>query len=128
MSTNSGKVPIQWARLARHLKQKPALILFDGYDELLQATGKVFSDYLRNIQRFQEEEAVQQRPTRAIVTSRMTLIDKAEIPKGATIIRLLDFDKQKQQQWISIWNATNASYFQQKNVKPFKVPQDNIEV
>lgn len=118
-----------WADLSDYFKERPALILFDGYDELLQASGKVFSGYLLKVQKFQENElSLGRKPVSAIVTSRITLIDKAEIPKGATIIRLLEFDQEKQNKWISIWNSTNTQYFQQAQVEVFELPQNKEKI
>jgi hypothetical protein len=42
-----------WGELANSLMDRPPLVLFDGYDELLQATGKVFSGYLKDVEAFQ---------------------------------------------------------------------------
>lgn len=91
-----------WAKLSGAFKNNPPLVILDGYDELLQASGKVFSSYLKEVQNFQKNEAEQGRPVRVIVTSRITLIDKAMIPLGSTVIRLLEFDTHQQQLWISI--------------------------
>lgn len=119
---------INWAKLARYTRERPTLVLFDGYDELLQASGKVFSGYPLKVQRFQQNEYDRGRPVSTIVTSRITLIDKAEIPRGATIIRLLEFDPEKQKEWMSVWNSTNAAYFLQTGVEPFELPEGNEKV
>ena len=58
-----------WAKLSSTFKNSPPLIILDGYDELLQASGKVFSSYLKEVQNFQKSESEQGRPLRAIVTS-----------------------------------------------------------
>lgn len=106
-----------WAKLSGAFRNNPPLVIFDGYDELLQASGKVFSGYLKDVQIFQKNEAEQGRPVRAIVTSRVTLIDKATIPSGATVLRLLEFDENQRERWISIWNRTNVSYFNQAKMR-----------
>ena len=100
------------------------MIIFDGDDELLQATGQVFAGYLTKVQKFQERESLtlQRNPVRTIVTSRITLIDKALIPDGATVLRLLEFDQTQQKKWISVWNAANRPYFESLNIKPFSLP------
>jgi hypothetical protein len=113
-----------WAKLSGAFKNNPPLVILDGYDELLQASGKVFSNYLQEAQNFQKGEAEQRRPVRVIVTSRITLIDKAAIPRGTTILRLLEFDKRQRDRWISIWNKTNADYFKQAEVKEFELPKE----
>lgn len=114
-----------WAKLSGAFKNNPPLVILDGYDELLQASGKVFSGYLKDVQTFQKNESEQGRPVRVIVTSRITLIDKATIPPGSTIMRLLEFDKRQRESWISIWNSENATYFKQTKIKEFSLPKDD---
>lgn len=113
-----------WARLSGAFKNNPPLVILDGYDELLQASGQVFSNYLKDVQNFQRNEAEQGRPVRVIITSRITLIDKATIPQGATILRLLEFDKRKRDLWISIWNRENADYFKDAKIEEFSLPKE----
>jgi hypothetical protein len=113
-----------WAKLSGAFKNNPPVVILDGYDELLQASGRVFSGYLKDVQNFQRNEAEQGRPVRVIVTSRITLIDKAAIPNGSTIARLLEFDKRQRQRWIAIWNAANTRYFRASGVKPFALPKE----
>ena len=62
------------------------------------------------------------------MTSRINLIDKAVIPKNATIIRLLEFKQERQNEWISRWNAANFTYFEQAQVEPFTLPQNNESI
>lgn len=106
-------------------KNSPPLVILDGYDELLQASGRVFSKYLKGVQIFQNNETVQRRPLRVIVTSRITLIDKADIPQGATIIRLIEFDKRQRDRWVSIWNQENVNYFKEAKIDEFALPEEN---
>ncbi len=114
-----------WADFSSAFKNSPPLVILDGYDELLQASGRVFSKYLKEVQAFQNNETDLERPLRVIVTSRITLIDKADIPQGATIIRLLEFDKRQRDHWISIWNQENRSYFTEATINEFSLPEDN---
>ncbi len=113
-----------WARFARQFVNCPPVVLLDGYDELLQASGMVFSRYLQDVRDFQKGERELGRPVRAVVTSRITLIDKANIPEGATILRLMEFDEAQRNEWVRIWNAANAQYFRESvpAVEPFKLP------
>lgn len=111
-----------WAKLSSAFKNSPPLVILDGYDELLQASGKVFSGYLKDVQTFQKNEAEQGRPVRVMVTSRVTLIDKATVPFGATIVRLLEFDEKQRQRWISIWNKANVNYFREAEIEEFALP------
>jgi hypothetical protein len=114
-----------WAKVSSAFTNNPPIVILDGYDELLQASGKVFAGYLKDVQAFQKNETEQGRPVRVIVTSRVTLIDKAIIPSGSTIVRLLEFDKRQRARWISIWNATNTYYFEKKTLTPFSLPDDD---
>lgn len=114
---------INWAELAAHC-DRPPLVILDGYDELLQASGKVFGNYLKKVAAFQRREQVQEHPVRVIVTSRVTLIDKADVPIAAPIIRLEDFDADRQAKWAKVWNTVNHPYFESHGVKPFSVPSE----
>ncbi len=114
-----------WATLANVFREHPPVVILDGYDELLQASGKVYAGYLRDVKAFQKSEAEQGRPVRVIVTSRVTLIDKVMVPPGSTVLRLLEFDERRQQEWISIWNAANADYFGHVRIEPFRLPDNN---
>ena len=118
----TGSSDTSWDRLRAQLRNPP-LVILDGYDELLQASGRVFQDYLMKVRRFQEREHWLGRPVRIFVTSRSTLIDKAEIPQDTTIVRLEEFDAAKQKKWISIWNSTNSHYFL-RGLKKFALPDD----
>ncbi|MEJ2856108.1 MULTISPECIES: NACHT domain-containing protein [unclassified Saccharothrix] len=114
-----------WAELSSRCGDRPPLVVLDGYDELLQASGKVFSTYLMAVAAFQKRERVQGRTVRVIVTSRVTLIDKAEIPAGSTVVRLEEFDAARQAEWIDIWNRANDPYFTAHDTKPFHLPDDD---
>jgi hypothetical protein len=116
---------VRWSSLIDQLKDRPPLILLDGYDELLQASGKVYSGYLVATQRFQQsqEQLIDRPPVRTIITSRITLIDKAQVPLGTTVVRLLEFEEEKRSRWIATWNATNRSYFSRTGFQPFALPQ-----
>lgn len=113
---------INWASFAEGLAENPPLVILDGYDELLQASGKVFADYLTEVQKFQWREALQGRPIRVLLTSRITLIDKAAIPVGTTVMRLLDFDEHRRANWTRVWNDHNRPYFAATSTKQFELP------
>ena len=107
---------------ASQFNEKPLIIILDGYDELLQAKGAIFAGYLERVRAFQQDQKAMNRPVRIIITSRITLIDKARVPTNSTILRLMEFDKQRRQAWIDIWNNINADYFRSSNIKPFALP------
>jgi NACHT N-terminal Helical domain 7/AAA domain len=112
-----------WAQLSSRLKTNPLVVILDGYDELLQASGLALSNYVRRVQQFQQTEFDQDRPVRVIITSRLTLIHKADVPRGTTVIRLLPFDAARRDLWISIWNRSNRRYFEVEGVEPFSMPE-----
>lgn len=107
---------------ATQFKEKPLIIILDGYDELLQAKGDVFSGYLEKVRTFQQDQKAMERSVRIIITSRITLIDKARIPINSTILRLLEFNPHQRQKWIDIWNSINADYFASEKINAFSLP------
>jgi hypothetical protein len=115
--------PADWANLADQMADAPPVVILDGFDELLQTSGRVHAAFLEKVHEFQRREAVQGRPVRMIVTSRITLIDKAIIPPGCTVLRLMAFDQRRRTSWIKTWNAHNARYFADTETKPFALPE-----
>ena len=112
---------------ASQFNEKPLIIILDGYDELLQAKGSVFSSYLEKVRTFQQNQKQLNRPVRIIVTSRITLIDKARIPINSTILRLMEFNQQQRDEWIKVWNNTNTDYFLKHNIQPFSLIEHEKE-
>jgi hypothetical protein len=111
-----------WVALSEEMEEAPPVVILDGFDELLQTTGRVHANYLAKVEAFQRREAVQGRPVRIIVTSRIALIDKAVVPPGATVVRLLEFDNKRIAAWVDIWNRHNTAYFASTGVRPFALP------
>lgn len=119
---------VSWARFTRTLPS-PTVVILDGYDELLQATGSLYADFLDQVRLFQEREYVtQRRPVRVIVTSRITLINKVIVPDGTTIVRLEEFDEKRRDAWSEVWNARNSGYFAEAAVQPFRLPVGNPKI
>jgi hypothetical protein len=96
---------VSWAALARDADRAQPLILLDGFDELLQATGVHQSDYLQRVSDFQRREAALDRPVAVIVTSRVAVADRARLPLGALAVRLEPFDEPQVARWRELWNA-----------------------
>lgn len=117
-----------WNDLRKAPLDKPLLLIFDGYDELLQASGKTYSNYINKIAEFQaEQRSVYHIFVRCIITSRMTLIDKASIPRNCHILRLCDFDLRRIDEWCRIWNGANEQYFNAHNLKKLEIaPQGRV--
>jgi hypothetical protein len=101
---------LTWPDLARAAGDALPVVLLDGFDELLQATGVSQSDYLTRVVRFQQREADQGRPVAVVVTSRTAVADRARIPAGSRVVRLEPFRAEQVEQWLTTWNSANASY------------------
>ncbi|OYT92151.1 MAG: hypothetical protein CFE43_09580 [Burkholderiales bacterium PBB3] len=113
-----------WIKLSALFQNCPPIVILDGYDELLQASGEVFAGYVKDAQRFQQKEAEQGRPLRIVITSRVTLIDKANVPVGTTVVRLLEFDKAQRECWSTIWNRSNVNFFRESSIDKFMLPDE----
>lgn len=117
-----------WYDISSAKLNKPLLVIFDGYDELLQSSGKTYSSYINNIAQFQRTQLITcDLQVRCIVTSRTVLIDKAHIPTETTILKLCDFDDDRINAWCDIWNDCNKTYFEENNLNEFSLP-DNSKV
>lgn len=118
------QLTLSWGDIVMASTDKPLLIIFDGYDELLQARGKVYANYIQQIAEFQESQCIaRDKIVRCLVTSRFTLIGKASIPENSTVIRLCDFDDVQIKRWCKIWNDHNILYFRQNDLNPFTLDE-----
>jgi hypothetical protein len=108
-----------WPELVRSAPTAPRLLILDGFDELLQATGSSRSDYLERVQEFQSREQELGRPVATLVTSRTIVADRVRYPDGSQIIRLEPFSGRQIALWTQMWNQTNAPYFSSESVAPF---------
>jgi hypothetical protein len=109
---------LTWPELARAAGDALLVVLFDGFDELLQATGTSQSDYFERIHGFQRREADLGRPVTVIVTSRTAVVDRARFTAGAVAVRLEPFRDAQVIQWLQVWNDANAAFFAAHGVKP----------
>ncbi len=108
--------------LRRASLDRPRVLIFDGYDELIQASGKTYSNYINRIAEFQaEQRAIYYICVRCIITSRMALIDKASIPCNCHVLRLCEFDNTRIRIWCEIWNAANESCFHDHNIRSLEI-------
>jgi hypothetical protein len=113
--------PLGWPELARTAGDALLVILLDGFDELLQATGTSQSDYLEKIAAFQRREADLGRPVAVIVTSRTAVADRARFTEGAVAVRLEPFRDAQITQWLQAWNDANTAYFTAREMDPLPV-------
>lgn len=115
-----------WSDIRTAKLSKPILLIFDGYDELLQASGKTHRNYIEKIAEFQKNcIEIYKKTVRTIVTSRIILIDKAAIPEHTPVIRLDEFNPSQVKKWCEIWNAGNASYFTSSDLEEFVVSEES---
>ncbi|MFF0447947.1 NACHT domain-containing protein [Streptomyces sp. NPDC004609] len=107
-----------WPELVRASGGAVPVLLFDGFDELLQATGVSRSDFLVRVARFQQREADQGRPLFAIVTSRTAVADRARYPEGSVALRLEPFSEPQIERWLALWNRLNEPYLTGRGLHP----------
>ncbi len=62
------------------------MILLDGLDELLQATGVNRADYLEQVVEFQQREESAGNPVVVIVTTRTAVADRSRVPQGSVAL------------------------------------------
>jgi hypothetical protein len=109
---------LSWPRLVESGGGALPVILLDGFDELLQATGVTQTDFLMRVMAFQEREADQGRPLAVIVTSRTSVIDRASIPGGTAAVRLEPFDDDQVTAWLEVWHRSNAEPLAARGLRP----------
>jgi hypothetical protein len=102
---------LDWPTLVRSAGDALPIVLLDGFDELLQATGVSQTDYLAKIVNFQRREEDQGRPVAVVVTSRISVADRARAPEDMVALRLEPFDPDRVTVWLKTWNAANAGHF-----------------
>ncbi|NUS11469.1 MAG: hypothetical protein HOY69_08715 [Streptomyces sp.] len=107
-----------WPDLVRAAPGLVPVVLFDGFDELLQATGVSQSDFLMRVAAFQQRESDQGRTVITLVTTRTAVADRARYPAGSVALRLEGFDEQQVNAWLEMWNRTNAPYFAASGRRP----------
>ncbi len=108
---------LSWPQLVASGHGALPVVMFDGFDELLQATGVMQTDFLFRVQAFQEREAIQGRPLAAIVTSRTAVADRARIPQGTLAVRLEPFSEAQVTAW-RVWERFNRISFEQRGIHP----------
>jgi hypothetical protein len=109
---------VPWPQLVESGDGALPVVMFDGFDELLQATGIMQTDFLLRVQAFQEREADQGRPLTVIVTSRIAVIDRARIPKGTVAVRLESFNEDQITRWLEVWEQFNAVPLAKRGMRP----------
>lgn len=113
---------LSWPELAARAREAIPVLLFDGFDELLQSTGVTQSDFLERVARFQERESDLGRPCVTAVTSRTAVADRARVPtRGLTAIRLEPFSNEQVERWVDVWNGFNRESFNTRGIEQLSV-------
>jgi hypothetical protein len=107
---------LEWPTLVRSAGNALPVVLLDGFDEMLQATGVSQTDYLMKIRAFQQREAAQGRPVAAMVTTRIAVADRARIPDGTVAVRLEEFSPAQVTAWLDMWRDTNDGFFRDRGL------------
>ncbi|MFG2067981.1 NACHT domain-containing protein [Micromonospora tulbaghiae] len=97
---------ISWGTLCRE-SITTKVVIFDGFDELIQATGVTQSGYIEKIAHFQEEEWQSGHSVIPIITSRTLVMDRVRVPEGSLVMRLEDFNDSQIERWTKAWNRVN---------------------
>ncbi|MGM1063857.1 NACHT domain-containing protein [Saccharothrix sp. Mg75] len=102
---------VEWGRLADECADSIRVVLLDGFDELVQASGVVQSRYVELVREFQEQQADTGRPVAVVITSRPLVMgsDRAGVPHGTPIVKLEEFDDARVDRWLGAWHEANAA-------------------
>ena len=100
---------VDWGRLADECGDSIRVVLLDGFDELVQASGVTQSNYIKQVRDFQDAEAAVGRPVAVVITSRTLVVDRARIPNGVPIVKLEEFDNPRIGKWLAAWNHANTA-------------------
>ena len=109
---------VSWPKFVESGNGALPVVMLDGFDELLQATGTAHIDFLLRVQAFQEREADLARPLAVIVASRIAVMDHARIPRGAVTVRLEPFDNDQITAWLEVWERFNAAPLATRGMLP----------
>ncbi|MFF3869886.1 NACHT domain-containing protein [Micromonospora sp. NPDC001898] len=112
---------VRWRDLSDASKDATRVVLLDGLDELMQATGATESEFLHEVRQFQEKEAAIGSPVAVVVTSRTVVANIANIPAGSMVLKLEDFDQAQMADWVGMWNGVNQGSITSGTVKPLSV-------
>ncbi|MEU2941736.1 hypothetical protein ABZ620_12255 [Nocardiopsis alba] len=111
---------VSWRELADDADGALPVILLDGFDELLQASGVDRSDYLERVQEFQQQQEALGRPVVVIVTSRTLVADRTRFPLGTHVLKLEPFDEVQIERMLDLWNRTNEAAFAERGLSPLE--------
>ncbi|WP_410644608.1 NACHT domain-containing protein [Amycolatopsis sp. lyj-346] len=122
---NSTNGRVSWHEFSDKSADALRVVILDGLDELLQASEHNRTTFLHEVAEFQRRESDQDRPVAVIVTSRIVVADRVQIPVGTPIIKLEDFSDEQISEWRSTWNSSNKREIEGGKVRA--VTQEAIE-
>lgn len=99
---------VDWAEFSRSTGGAVPVVILDGLDELMQATGVSQARYLMVVEEFQQKLLAKNRPAVFVVTSRLSVCAGLELPEHTQVVRLLPFSEDQVRAWLDVWNATNT--------------------
>lgn len=94
------------------------VVMLDGFDELLQASGVNRYDYLEQVRDFQRRQLALGRPVVVIVTSRTVVADRVRYPAGSIALQLQPFTDAQVGQWLAVWRRHNADILRGRGLRP----------
>ncbi|MDS1268877.1 hypothetical protein RIF23_01060 [Lipingzhangella sp. LS1_29] len=92
------------------------VVLLDGLDELLQATGVKRSDYLEQVQAFQEDQEAFGQPVAVLVTTRTVVADRLRFPERTVLARLEPFDTPRISRLRELWTEANTRVLAERDL------------
>jgi hypothetical protein len=109
---------LSWRRLVLSAGDATPVVLVDGFDELLQATGLSQSSYLEKIAAFQQREADQGSPVVVVVTTRMSVAHRARPVEDMVTVLLEPFDDDQVARWLAVWHDKNGHALSARGLRP----------
>ncbi|MEV0400378.1 hypothetical protein [Actinoallomurus sp. NPDC050550] len=88
------------------------VVMLDGFDEMLQASGVNRYDYLEQVRELQRRQLAIGNPIAVIVTSRTVVADRVRYPAGCIALQLQPFTDDQVRYWLDVWNRHNAEILQ----------------
>jgi hypothetical protein len=107
---------VRWKDLREATKATTVVVVFDGFDELVQVTGTAHSQYIERVAEFQERQWELGFSIIPIITSRILVMDRASLPHGTVMVRLEDLADQQVVDWV---HAVNRENEHQRNFRRF---------
>lgn len=112
---------LTWRQLVEAAGDATPVVLVDGFDELLQATGQSQSGYLEKLAAFQQREADQGCPVVVLVTTRMSMAYRARPVEDMVTVLLAPFDDDQVARWLTVWNDKNEEVLTARGLRTLPV-------